>query len=407
VTDYAGQRWLTTQELRLVNGTVNRQRRIVTSSMGMTDNNGTVTMDQSGAVAAIQRGMALQPERLLLTAADNRGALTALRPTTFRGEQLDGVRYAVGQDTMNLWFDRPTGRLLVSEALTDDGVLGDRRTLTWYTRWQDAGGLMLPRQIDTEVNGRVLAHNVVGAITINQTLDEAAFVIPDSLAARAPRGPATPPVITVNLVQLAPSIWRAEGGSHHSLVVEQGQSLLVVEGPQSSARTKAVLDTLRSRMSGRTISAVVATHHHHDHSGGLREYLAQGIPVIAHSRNVTFVQTVGAARKTVAPDGLSRGGRVPPVRAVSDTLVLGSGPGQVVLYPIESAHVEGILAAWVPSAGIVFTSDILSPVANQPLAKPGSVELVTFARQNGLNPRQYVGGHGVVVEWSAVETAAR
>jgi hypothetical protein len=92
---------------------------------------------------------------------------------------------------------------------------------------------------------------------------------------------------------------------------------------------------------------------------------------------------------------------------VSDTLVLGSGPGQVVLYPIESAHVEGILAAWVPSAGIVFTSDILSPVANQPLAKPGSVELVTFARQNGLNPRQYVGGHGVVVEWSAVETAAR
>ena len=202
-------------------------------------------------------------------------------------------------------------------------------------------------------------------------------------------------------------MWRAEGGSHHSLVIEQGQNLLVVEGPQTAARTKAVLDTLRSRMSGRSISAVVATHHHHDHSGGLREYMAQGIPVIAHVRNVSFVQGVAAARKTVAPDGLSQGRRPPAVRAVSDTLVVGSGEGQVVLYPIESAHVEGILAAWVPSAGIVFTSDILSPTANQPLPRPGSLELVAFARLNGLNPRQFVGGHGVVVEWSAVEAAAR
>ncbi|HEX9893627.1 MAG TPA: hypothetical protein VGA78_06865, partial [Gemmatimonadales bacterium] len=140
---------------------------------------------------------------------------------------------------------------------------------------------------------------------------------------------------------------------------------------------------------------------------GLREYMAQGIPVIAHARNVSFVQGIAAARKTVAPDGLSRGGRAPQVRSVRDTLVVGSGESQVVLYPIATAHVEGILAAWVPSARILFTSDVLSPVANQPIAKPGSVELVTFARLNGLAPSRFVGGHGVVVEWSAVEAAAR
>ena len=67
---------------------------------------------------------------------------------------MNGVRYAIGADTMNLWFDRPTGLLVVTESVTDDGVLGDRRTLTWYTRWQDAGGVQLPRQVDTEVNGR-------------------------------------------------------------------------------------------------------------------------------------------------------------------------------------------------------------------------------------------------------------
>ena len=211
----------------------------------------------------------------------------------------------------------------------------------------------------------------------------------------------------MTLVELAPGIWRAEGGTHHSLVVDQGTGLLVVEGPQSAARSNAVLDTLRSRFAGKRVTGVVATHHHWDHSGGLRAYMARGIPVIAHPRNVAFAREVGSARKTVAPDAISRGTAAPAPRSTGDSLSLGSGASQVILLPIASDHVEGILAAWVPSAGIVFTSDILSPQPNQPLAAPGSRELVTFARYKGISPTRYVGGHGVVVDWSAVEAAAR
>jgi glyoxylase-like metal-dependent hydrolase (beta-lactamase superfamily II) len=308
---------------------------------------------------------------------------------------------------MNLWFDRPTGLLVLSEQVTDDGVLGDRRTLTWYTRWQDASGVLLPRQVDTEVNGRILSHNVVGALNLNQIVDDAQFVIPDSVAQRAQRGPVPPPVITVTLVELAPGVWRAEGGTHHSLVVEQGNTLLVVEGPLSSARSNAVLDTLRSRFPGKRVSGVVATHHHWDHSGGLRAYMARGIPVIAHPRNLAFARSVGSARKTVARDAISRGGAAPAPRTTGDSLSLGSGASRVILLPIASDHVEGILAAWVPSAGIVFTSDVLSPQPNQPLAAPGSKELAAFAKAKGITPTKYVGGHGVVVDWSAVEAAAK
>jgi glyoxylase-like metal-dependent hydrolase (beta-lactamase superfamily II) len=317
------------------------------------------------------------------------------------------VRYAIAPDTMNLWFDRPTGMLVLSEAVTDDGVLGDRRTLTWYTRWQDASGVQLPRQVDTEVNGRILSHNVVGGLAVNQTLEEAAFGIPDSLAQRAQRGPAAAPAMTVTLAELAPGIWRAEGGSHHSLVVDQGSTLLVVEGPLSSARTNAVLDTLKSRFPTKRVSAVVATHHHWDHSGGLRAYLARGIPVIAHPRNQAFVRGVGSARKTVAPDALSRGTAAPAPRSTGDSLSIGTGASRVILLPIASDHVEGILAAWIPSAGIVFTSDILSPQPNQALPAPGSRELVALAQTRGISPTKYVGGHGIVVDWSAVQAAAR
>jgi glyoxylase-like metal-dependent hydrolase (beta-lactamase superfamily II) len=92
---------------------------------------------------------------------------------------------------------------------------------------------------------------------------------------------------------------------------------------------------------------------------------------------------------------------------VRDSLVLGAGEGRVVLYPLASAHVEGLLAAWIPSAGIVFTSDVVSPAANVAPPRPGSAELVAFAQARGLSPARYVGGHGVVVDWSALVAAAR
>lgn len=407
VTDYAGNRQLTTQEVRIPTGALNRLRRIVAGGIGMTEVNGTPNVDAPAAVNAAVRGMALQPERYLLTALDSPTGLSALRARTFRGETMTGVRYAIGSDTMNLWFDRPTGMLVLSEAVTDDGVLGDRRTLTWYTRWQDASGVQLPRQVDTEVNGRLLSHNIVGGLAINQSLDEGQFVIPDSLAQRAQRGPAPVPVMTVTLAELAPGVWRAEGGSHHSLVVDQGSTLLVVEGPLSAARSNAVLDTLRSRFPGKRVSGVVATHHHWDHSGGLRAYMARGIPVIAHPRNIAFARTVGSAPKTVARDAISRGTAAPAPRSTGDSLSIGTGASRVILLPIDSDHAEGILAAWIPSAGIVFTSDVLSPQPNQPLQVAGSRELAAFARQRGITPTRFVGGHGVVVDWSAVEAAAR
>jgi glyoxylase-like metal-dependent hydrolase (beta-lactamase superfamily II) len=135
--------------------------------------------------------------------------------------------------------------------------------------------------------------------------------------------------------------------------------------------------------------------------------MARGIPIIAHPRNLAFVREVGAARKTVARDAISRGLPAPTPRSSGDSLSIGAGTARVILFPIATDHVEGILAAWVPAAGIVFTADILSPAQNQPLPRPGSLELVTFARNRGIAPSKYVGAHGVVVDWSAVEAAAR
>jgi glyoxylase-like metal-dependent hydrolase (beta-lactamase superfamily II) len=402
--DYAGGRRLLAFENRAVTGQVNRGRRVLVGDIAMVDNNGQLSPSAPGPTRGDQTANRQAPERLLLAALDDPAALSPLAPRTWRGDRMRGVRYAAGADTLNLWFDAANGLLTVMETVGDDAILGDRQTVTWYTRWQPAGGVLFPRQYDVVVNGRLQTHLVFTGVAVNAELPDSLFVIPDSIRARA-QPATTPPVpVTVTLVELAPGVWRAEGGTHHSLVVDQGQSLVVVEAPQSAARFNAVLDTLRRRFPGKPVSMVVNTHHHWDHAGGVRAALAAGLPVATHERNADFVRQIGAATKTIAPDSLSRVPRPAFLATVPDSLVLGRGDARVLVYALPTVHCEGMLAAYVPAAQLLFVSDVLSP--GPTLAPVGSRELVTFARARGLTVARVAGGHGSVAAWADVERAA-
>lgn len=417
VMDFTGSRALVTIEARNPAGTVTRQRRVVAGGIGMLETNGVPAPDNPAQVANVQRFMRRTPERLLIAALDNPTALRPLPVRRWRDEPADGARYAAGADTLDLYFDRRTGLLVFTETLTDDPILGDRRTRTALTRWQNAGGVLFARQVDIEVNDRLQTNTVVTALSTNPELSDTMFVIPDSIAARAQRPGPTPPPVVVTLVELAPNVWRAEGGSHHSLIVDQGTRLALVEAPLSAERMEAVLDTLRARFPTKTVGIVINTHHHWDHSSGLRAVLAAGVPVVTHARNASFVRAIAAAPKTVRPDVLSR--RLGPARparpvitSVEDSLVVGSGESRVVLYRLPSAHVEGMLAAYVPAARILFQSDVVSvnppPGGGTAPAPPpvGSGELVRLVRVRGLDVERVAGGHGLVVPWADVERAA-
>jgi glyoxylase-like metal-dependent hydrolase (beta-lactamase superfamily II) len=403
-TDWAGMRRLRIQEARTITGAVQRTRRVTAGGIGLLETDGRPAADGAGAVAANEQALRREPDRLLLAALDHPQALSSRGTTDWRGETLDAVGFALGPDTLTLLFDRSSGQLTGVATLTDDPILGDRHTVTWYTRWQDAGGVRLPRQVDVTVNGHAAAHTVYTTVATNAPLDDALFAIPDSIARAAPRGPVTPPVVTVSLVELAPGVWRAEGGSHHSLVVEQERELVVVEAPQSTARMQAVLDTLRSRFPDKRVGTVVNTHYHWDHAGGVRAVIAAGIPVVTHARNAAFVSGIARAPKTVAPDALSRSPRDARIRQVTDSLVLGAGDRRVAIYALPNAHVEGMLVAYVPVARVLFVSDVLP--GNPATVATGSREVLAATRRWGITVARIAGGHGAVMDWAAVERAA-
>ena len=405
-TDFAGSRQISASEARNPAGMVNKQRRITVGGIGLLDNNGTLTPDGPGAVANVERSWRRALERLLITALDNPATVKALPARTWRGESVNGVHYVNGPDTVDVYFDSRSGLPVLSEVLSDDAILGDRRSVTALTRWQDAGGVLYPRQLDTEVNGRLQTHTILTAVTLNGTVADSLFVMPDSIKSKAQPGNPNPPPITVSLVELAPNVWRAEGGSHHSLIVDQGNRLVLIEAPLSAQRMEAVLDTLRSRFPGKPVGIAINTHHHWDHASGLRTVLAANVPIVTHSRNVSFVRSIASARKTVRPDALSRSGKPSrsTITGVEDSLVVGTGENRVVAYRLPTAHAEGVLAIYVPSARILFQSDVVNANPTPPVA--GSAELVNFVKSRGITVERVAGGHGVVVAWADVERAA-
>jgi len=405
-TDFAGTRQISVTEARNPAGQINKQRRITVGNIGMIETNGNQAPDGPGAVANVERFWRRSLERLLISALDNPASLSPLPARTWRGESVRGVHYLQGRDTVDVYFDGRSGLPVLTEVLSDDPVLGDRRTVTAFTRWQDAGGFVYARQFDTEVNGRLQTHTILTALNVNGTVADSLFLIPDTIRAKAQPSDPNPPPITVSLVELAPNVWRAEGGSHHSLIVDQGTRLVLIEAPLSAQRMAAVLDTLRSRFPNKPVGVAVNTHHHWDHSSGLRTVLAANISVVTHARNVNFVRSIGSARKTVRPDAISRSGKPSrsTILSVEDTLTLGTGDSRVVLYRLPTAHAEGLLAAYVPSARILFQSDVVNAAPNPPAA--GCVELVKFARGRGISVERVAGGHGVVLAWADVERAA-
>ena len=393
--DYAGERRVMTQTLP----GQPRQRVIVTRDGGMVVRGDTTRLPASaGFMTGLPRQMRqLAPERLLLDALAPESKLSAIPRRSWRGRTLAGARYVGARDTLDLWFDTATGDLAATEATADDAVLGERRTLTAFTRWRRAAGepaVELPHQVDVFVNDRLVQSSTIRALRVNAPVDDAAFAVPDSIRALSManvRSASAP--LAVTLAELAPNVYHVTGGTHHSLAVVQDDGIVLVEAPQSDQRVRAVLDTLRARFPGKRVKLAVATHHHSDHIGGVRAAFAAGLPVMVQRQSAAYLRRVGAAPTYAARDAARR-----VVQDVADSATVGRGDQRVQLIAVPSSHADGMLVAYLPASRILFASDIA----------PGNPffqrELIQAVRDRGIEVDRLAPGHGAVTPWATLVT---
>ncbi|MBC7978069.1 MAG: MBL fold metallo-hydrolase [Myxococcales bacterium] len=331
--------------------------------------------------------------------------LALLRAALAPGAQLTNVRVEAGRaavdvatadGTFTLAIDRRTNLPVSITSPAYDAVLGDVTLETMFDGYQDAGGLNLPTRLIARRDRGVVAELEVSRNVVDEVLDD--------VAAPAKLPPPTAAIAAVTVEPLADGVWVLGGQSHHSVLIELADRALLVETPLDEARTRAVIAKAREVVAAKPLTHAIMSHHHHDHAGGIRTAIAEGLTIVAHHAAKTFVEDLAARRHTIAKDALAMQPRPLTLETVTDETVFGGGH-TVALYPIEgNAHAATLLMVYVPHARILITADLFDRSSSGRF--PFAANLVANVRRCGLDVERLVGLHGRPVPFAEVVAAA-
>ena len=238
-------------------------------------------------------------------------------------------------------------------------VAGDMLVETLYSNYQDMSGIKFPTRIVQKQAGFPTLDISIMSVEPNAS---AAIEAPANV-----RQASAPPV-RVETQKLAEGVWYLTGGSHHSALVEFKDHVTVIEAPLNEERSLALISEVRKLVPDKPIKYLVMTHHHFDHSGGVRTFVAEGATIVTHRLNKAFCDQILRGRRSLSADKLSQARRAPRVITMADKYVLTDGSRVLELHHIKgSMHNEGIIMGYLPAEKLLIEADVFTPgAANAP-----------------------------------------
>jgi glyoxylase-like metal-dependent hydrolase (beta-lactamase superfamily II) len=161
---------------------------------------------------------------------------------------------------------------------------------------------------------------------------------------------------------------------------------IVVEAPLNDERATAVIGETRGLVTGKPIRYVINSHHHFDHSVGLRAFAAEGIAVITHETTRAFFE------------------------GVRDKRVLTDGQRPVEIHPMAgNTHADGMRMVYLPKERLLVPADAYTPAPPNPpapaMVNPLSVNLADNIARLGLGVDRLLPLHGRIVPLAELHKA--
>ena len=418
--EWEGQSLATKQTVRFV--------EIIDGSVGMLlegGDGGKQVRLHPGRLATRLREEQRNPARLILGALDRK----SLRHQGY--SEVDGKRHAVlsfteNGDEFRIYIDPQTWLPAQTEILEDDPLEGDSSYVLRYGDWRKVDGVMLPFSLRYELNGKALQEEQIKSIRHNAALASDVFTIPESV--RSEKTDAKPiasqwilrrvagnvsyqdmgraPVI--QWVELAPGVHKIQGGSHATILVEMRDHLVAIEGPLYEDRTAPVVKSIKERFPGKPIRYAIPTHHHLDHAGGIRAFMAEGAAIVVPFNAQGFYAQVARAPHTRNPDTLERSKAAVIIEAFGGGhRVLSDGQRQVAVYPLPTSHAEDLVVVYLPKERLLIEADHISPRNGQVRPGPRVKEFVQALDKLNLDVATIVGIHGDQASLEAARAAAK
>lgn len=287
------------------------------------------------------------------------------------------------------------------ETWLDNPVTGDTPVVTTFTDYKEFGGVKFPSRLVQHQGGFPTLELTISAVQPNAAVD-----LPVPAAVQS----ATIPALKAEAQKIGEGVWYVAGGSHHSVAVEFPDQVAVIEGPQNEARSTVVVDEVKRVAPNKPIRYVINTHHHFDHSGGLRTFAAEGATIITHAMNRPFYEKAFAAPRTLNPDKLAESKKTAKFETFTDKKVLSNGGRTLELYHVRgNPHNDAIVMAYLPKERILIEVDLFAPTTgNAPLApipRSFAMNLYDNVQRLKLDVDKVVPLHGRIATWTEFLTA--
>lgn len=383
------------------------------AQMNMGEKHRPMSMEQ---VVDAQEKLDFSPNRLIL-AALSAPDIQALPDARIHGEPYHVVKFTGDHRAIRVYLNAYTGLPGVVEWTRAYPysifwrVWGDVQNRLEYTTYQLLpGGVRLPQQYDLSRNGQPFTSVVITKIELNPEFPQESFAIaPEVKTAfeqRKPRMDEGPPLGKPSpLVEGDDSLVQFVG-AWNCAIVKQADGIVILEAPISAAHTRALLEQAHTRFPNTPIKAAITTSDAWPHFGGVREVVANGIPVYAVDLNQPILTRFINAPFTESPDTLAKSPKPVKFHWVSNKTVIGTGPNRLELYPMRNASGERMMMVYFPGHKLLYTSDLVQPGQSGPFFWMEYVrEAADAARHENLAIDRFFGMHMPMRPWAEVEKA--
>jgi hypothetical protein len=308
----------------------------------------------AGAAAARQRRVELlaHPVTIVRAALDGSTKLSNLR----KQGNLQLVDVTVRQgDVLTLAINATTNLPAWVSYVGPNANLGDITYRTAFAGYVPEKGIQLPTGFATTIDFRNVVQSklYVDRNIVDASIDD--LTAPASLRTASPQRPPEGSNAPLKPMKVADHVWFLNGNTFF----EFEDHITMVEANRTDAQLTAILDAVNSLVPGKRVTQVIQTHHHFDHSVGLRAAVAQGLTVISRRGNEGIFREMVARPAKLFPDALGRNPKALQFIPVDDHLKLKDSINEIDIYHIVgNYHMADGVIVHVPASNLLAEADL-------------------------------------------------
>lgn len=335
------------------------------------------------------------PELILRNASNAALGMRYLGQDTVGGRKHDVITFAQTDGTqVTFYVDSGTHLISKYDIVYQDGITGTDSSEILFGDYRQVGKLKTPLSFTQRQAGEDSVKRTV-KVAYDEKVDDKLFDADTKGYALVPN----PSPRQVAASKLADGVYLIEGyqnGAYNAMAVEFKDYIVALEAPLSSQTGSDIIKRIKELVPNKPIRYVAVTHHHGDHSGGLRAFIAEGATVVTTPGNVNLFKQVAAAKQD---DVLAKNPKPLKIETLENKKrVFSDGTQTLELYDIgPNPHAREMVIAWLPKQKILFQGDLFF-VAYEPgplgyTQKP-TYHLAQKLKELNINPERIASVHG-------------